>query len=115
MIYLKIDFTNNINARRRQQATNITIVKANSSDGYLNKCQSSLHGPQVGWNSNIDLESVSAIVVRRRRRKKKKKKKRKVEGEKVEGEGFRHGGGLGRLPDSASCPTVSITRRAMFT
>ena len=69
---------------------------------------------------------MSAIVVRRRRRK--KKKKRKVEGEKVEGEGFRHGGGLGRLPDSAPCPTVSIyaklegrvprlvsiTRRAMF-
>ena len=49
------------------------------------------------------------MVMRKRKKKKKKKKKRKV------GEGFRYGGGgLGRLPDSAACSAVSITRIAML-
>ena len=42
------------------------------------------------------------------RKKKKKKKQRQVGG------GFRYGGGLGRLPDSAPCSAVSLPRRAML-
>ena len=58
------------------------------------------------WNSNI-YNSVFVIMMMKKK-KKKKEKKRKV------GKGFRYGGGLGRLPNSATCSAVSITRRAML-